>query len=177
MRCSACDTANPPEAMHCMKCGKKLAAGQPRPVPEEEPRPRRASRSEAIEERKPRRRPADDDYEDEEYERRPRRRPAARRHDDDDDEYDASDDGGISTLIPYKNLRALFSYYAGIGALIPVLGLLLAPVAMILGILGLLYRRDHPEAKGTAHAIVGIVLGTLSLLCQSIGSLILWKFK
>ena len=34
----------------------------------------------------------------------------------------------------------------------------------ILGILGLRYVKTHPTAKGTGHAIAGIVLGTIDLL-------------
>ncbi len=173
MQCPACDTSNPPQALHCMKCGKRLGASQPRPAAKDEDRPRRP-REEESEERRPRRRPADDSDEEEEYERRPRRRPAARRYDEDDD--DDRNDGGISTLIPYKNPRALFSYYCGIAALIPILGLLFAPFALVLGILGLLYRRDHPQAKGTAHAVIGVVLGGLSLVCYPLGFIILMKY-
>ena len=41
----------------------------------------------------------------------------------------------------------------------PIFGPILGPIALILGILGLRTVRKHPEAKGTAHAIVGIILG------------------
>jgi len=93
----------------------------------------------------------DDDFDDVP---RPRRR-----RDDDDVTEDAT--GG---LIPYKNPSALISYYIGILSLIPVLGLVLGPTAIILGVKGLQYRNAHPKARGTAHAIIGIVLGTLATL-------------
>lgn len=93
----------------------------------------------------------DDDYEDEEEYDRPRRR---RRP----PEGDAT--GG---LIPYKNAKALSAYYLGVFSLIPCLGLILGPIAIILGFLGLGYAKKHPEARGQAHAIVGIVLGGLVL--------------
>lgn len=70
----------------------------------------------------------------------------------------------ISTLIPYKNGRALAAYYVGVFSLIPCLGLLLGPAALVLGILGLRYVRANPTAKGTGHAIAGIVLGGLTTL-------------
>jgi hypothetical protein len=73
-------------------------------------------------------------------------------------------DDTISTLIPYKNGRALAAYYFGVFSLIPCLGLLLGPVAFVLGILGLRYVRANPTAKGTGHAIAGIVLGSLTTL-------------
>jgi len=59
---------------------------------------------------------------------------------------------------------ALISYYCGVFSLIPGIGLVLAPVALVLGILGLRYKGKNPTAGGTAHAIVGIVIGTLVLL-------------
>jgi hypothetical protein len=76
------------------------------------------------------------------------------------------DDGGVSTLIPYTNPKALVAYYFGVFGLIPGLGIFLAPVAVILGILGLRYAKAHPTAKGTGHAVVGIVLGSLSLVAH-----------
>jgi hypothetical protein len=70
----------------------------------------------------------------------------------------------VSTIIPYKNARALIAYYLGVFSLIPCAGLLLGPAAFILGILGLRYVKVHPTAKGTGHAIAGIVLGGLTTL-------------
>src|SRR3989442_1081509 len=46
-----------------------------------------------------------------------------------------SSDGGISTLIPYTNPKALIAYYLGIFGLIPCLGAILGPAALVLGIL------------------------------------------
>jgi hypothetical protein len=45
----------------------------------------------------------------------------------------------------------------------------LGPAALILGFLGLNYRKQNPTAGGTAHAIVGIVLGSLVLLAHVAG--------
>ena len=97
---------------------------------------------------RPRRR---DDYDDSE-ERRPRRRR---------NEGDAT--GG---LIPYKNPKALASYYCGVFGLISCFLLLgvFGIVPIILGFLGLKHARQHPESKGQVHAIVGIVLGSIEVL-------------
>lgn len=87
--------------------------------------------------------------------------PRRRRPDDEDD------DGGdetVATIIPYRNARALTAYYLGIFGLLPILGLFLGPAALILGIMGLRYAREHPKAHGTAHAVVGIVLGAIDTL-------------
>jgi hypothetical protein len=42
-------------------------------------------------------------------------------------------DNFVPTLIPYRNPKGLISYYCGVFALIPCLGLLLGPVARVLG--------------------------------------------
>jgi DNA-directed RNA polymerase subunit RPC12/RpoP len=89
------------------------------------------------------------------------------RYPEDDEDYNrfrSSGDGGVSSVIPYNNGLALAAYYCGVFGLIPGLGLILGPTALILGILGWRYVRKHPEAKGTAHAIVGIVLGLFDIL-------------
>jgi predicted Zn finger-like uncharacterized protein len=83
---------------------------------------------------------------------------------------DAGDEA-ISTIIPYKNARALTAYYLGVFSLIPCLGLLLGPAALILGILGIRYVKANPAAKGTGHAIAGIVLGSLTTLLNWGGAL------
>jgi predicted Zn finger-like uncharacterized protein len=72
----------------------------------------------------------------------------------------------VSTIIPYKNGRALGAYYLGVFSLIPCAGLLLGPAALILGILGLRYVKAHPTAKGTGHAIAGIIMGGLTTLAN-----------
>ena len=76
----------------------------------------------------------------------------------------ASGEGEVlRTVIPYKNPMALAAYYLGIFALVPLLGGVLALPAIGLGIAGLIRCRRNPLLKGTVHAWVGLVLGTLSL--------------
>jgi predicted Zn finger-like uncharacterized protein len=89
----------------------------------------------------------------------PRRRPRRRREDD-----EGYADEGVGTLIPYRNPKALAAYYCGVFGLIPCLGLILGPIALIFGILGLKAVRAKPRMHGTGHAIAGIVLGSLELL-------------
>lgn len=90
------------------------------------------------------------------------RRPSDEEEDEDEDVRD--NDGGVSTLIPYRNGLALASYYTGVFSLIPCVGLVLGPTAIVLGILGLRYANRNPKAKGTAHAVIGLVLGGLTAL-------------
>jgi hypothetical protein len=69
-----------------------------------------------------------------------------------------------STLIPYRNPAALIAYYCAIFSLLPLVGLLLAVPAFILGIVGLRHRRRNPAIRGSVHAWIGIVLGGLMTL-------------
>src|SRR5690349_6021962 len=70
--------------------------------------------------------------------------------------------GGI---IPYKNPKALTAYYVGIVSLLCCfVGLPVGIVAVVLGIMGLRDRAQNPVIKGSVHAWIGIVLGTISTL-------------
>lgn len=108
------------------------------------------------------RRRRDDDYDE----------PPRRRRDDDDDDFDdrprrrrrrSDEDEGDATggIIPYKNPAALASYYCGVFALIPLLGCVLAPLAIVLGIAGLVKASSHRNARGRAHAVTGILFGLI----------------
>lgn len=105
--------------------------------------------------------PRDHDDEDE--------RPRARRRQEEDDYEDEprsarSESDVTGGVIPYKNPMALMAYYCGVFSLIPGLGLILGPIAAILGILGLKAKSKNPKVRGTGHAIAGIVLGGLVTL-------------
>jgi hypothetical protein len=102
-------------------------------------------------------------------------RRSASRDDEDLDRPDSYDnDGGLSVIIPYRNPRALASYYLGIFSLLPVIGIFSAIAAIILGIMALRYRSAHPEAKGGAHAIIGMVAGAIGLFtCQLLYGVVL----
>ena len=65
----------------------------------------------------------------------------------------------VESLVPYKNSRALLSYYLGLFSIIPILGLALGVAAVVLGILGLRCVKQHPEARGKVHAWVGLITG------------------
>lgn len=78
----------------------------------------------------------------------------------------AQGDESLATLIPYRNPPALIGYYVSVASLIPVLGLVLGPAAVVLGVSGLQKRKREPRCKGMAHAIVAIVLGSLTGLAN-----------
>ena len=73
----------------------------------------------------------------------------------------ASDPDPATTIIPYKNMPALISYYLAVFSIIPCLGILLGLAAVVFGIIGLKRARERPEARGKIHAWVGIALGAL----------------
>lgn len=73
-------------------------------------------------------------------------------------------DNGITSLIPYNNPPALIGYYISVASLIPIIALLLGPAAVVLGIAGINKCKADPRCKGMAHAIVAIVLGSLTTL-------------
>jgi hypothetical protein len=70
----------------------------------------------------------------------------------------------METLVPYRNPKGLIAYYLGVFALIPCVGAFLGPAGLVLGVLGLRFSKEHPEAAGGGHAIAGIVLGILTAL-------------
>lgn len=85
----------------------------------------------------------------------------------------AEPDSPISTLIPYRNPLALAAYYVSVFALIPLVGMILAPIAIALGIAGLVARRRMPQRRGAAHAWVAITLSLLILAAHIAGVVIL----
>jgi hypothetical protein len=72
--------------------------------------------------------------------------------------------GALASVIPYNNPLALVGYYCSVFSLIPGLGLLTGPAAIILGFLGLRFVGKNPTAKGTAHAVVALILGAFGTL-------------
>ena len=135
-------------------------------------RRRDAYEDEDKEQRSPRRRRLDD----EEEERPHRRRPGyARRRDDEDDyedEYEEDEEEGvIRQLVPTENPKALVAYYCAIFGLIPPFGLVLGPLGLLFGILGLRKASKDPKGKGGGHSLTGIILGPIVFLL-SLGAVI-----
>ncbi len=79
-------------------------------------------------------------------------------------------DDATATLIPYRNMPALLGYYLGVfslSACIPILGIVgigMGIAAVVLGIKGLRNARANPLAKGTVHAWIAIICGTIFTL-------------
>ena len=101
----------------------------------------------------------------EDFDERPRRRRPRLRDEYDEDDL-RRDDGGLNTIIPYRNPKALVGYYVSIFSLIPCAGLLLGPTAIVFGFLGIKHRNRRRSDGGLAHAITALVLGGLTSLAN-----------
>lgn len=75
-------------------------------------------------------------------------------------------------IIPIKNPVALLSYYFGVFALIPLMGVFFGLAAVPMGIIGLAKVRQSSGLPGTAHAWAGIVLGFISVAAHVAG--VIW---
>jgi hypothetical protein len=80
------------------------------------------------------------------------------------EDFEEDDENVVSSVIPYRNVPALVGYYLGVFSLIPCLGLVLGPAAVILGIVGLRGASRQPKKKGMGHAITALILGGLTSL-------------
>ncbi len=79
-----------------------------------------------------------------------------------------SGDETVAKVIPYKNAAALTAYYLGVFSLIPCVGLILGIAALGLGVMGLKVAKRNPQAHGTVHAWVGIVLGRITFVGNAV---------
>jgi hypothetical protein len=77
-------------------------------------------------------------------------------------------------LFPTQNTDALVAYYLGIFSLIPLLGLVLGPIAIWRGRTGRAKAKTLPGRVGHTHATVGVVAGGFATLLNWGGSLLLW---
>ena len=73
----------------------------------------------------------------------------------------------MATLIPWRNSCALIGYYLGMFGLIPILGSILSPVAIVLGILGIVHWKKNHQSHGLVHAIVAILCGVIGVVISS----------
>jgi hypothetical protein len=71
-------------------------------------------------------------------------------------------------IIPYKNMPALVGYYMSIAGLllmcVPVLGILFGIAVLTMGIKGLKKVKAQPEVKGTIHAWIAVVGGSIETI-------------
>ncbi len=71
-------------------------------------------------------------------------------------------------ILPRRNPVALFAYYLGVFALVPVVGLALGPLAVVLGVFGVRAARRKPKARGGGHAWAGVVMGVVAIVVSAV---------
>lgn len=67
----------------------------------------------------------------------------------------------FARAVPLHNATAVSGYYLAIFGLAPLVGLVLGPLALTLGVVGLHHALREPEVRGGNHAMFAIVLGVL----------------
>jgi hypothetical protein len=72
-------------------------------------------------------------------------------------------DNTLGGLIPANNPKSLVAYYTGIFGWMPLLGLVLGPVALIFGIKGYKAYKANPQLRGRTHSLVGIIGGGIGI--------------
>ncbi len=70
------------------------------------------------------------------------------------------------SLIPTRNPQALTGYYLAVASLLPLIGLVIAPLAIVLGVIGLRRYRADPLISGAIHAWIAIIGGSVLLALQ-----------
>jgi hypothetical protein len=176
MQCPVCRWDNSGEAVFCEKCGARIARKPP---------PVEAEIADEAEVRV-RRRPADSG----ELATRPKRRRIVTEEDE------RPSGGAIvpyrNPLALFAYYCVFLGFIIGIGATTAVVifasgatlsedhirlgkiviyigfivGMIVELAAFLLGIFGLLCVRNHPTARGTGHAIMGVVLGPIFIIAQ-----------
>jgi hypothetical protein len=79
------------------------------------------------------------------------------------------ENGVFGSFTPWKNPAAVYSYAVALAGITPVLGLVLGPAAIVLGLVGSARLRRNPEIKGLSFIRAGIVLGTLDFVVNVAG--------
>ncbi len=80
---------------------------------------------------------------------------------------------GFTRFVPVRNRRAVIGYYFAIASLIPILGVVLGPIAIFNGLEGMNHARRFPKHGGRAHGIVAVTLGSLTCVANLLG-MCLW---
>jgi hypothetical protein len=70
---------------------------------------------------------------------------------------------------PRKNPVAIRAYRLGVIGMLPVVGLVLGPAAVVCGFIALSRYRANPKVEGMPQGRAAITLGTVSFLSNSLG--------
>jgi hypothetical protein len=86
----------------------------------------------------------------------------------------------MGRMVPTGNLASLSGYYFAIFSLIPIVGIVLGPFAIIMGLLGFSRAVAQPQTRGLGHALFAIATGILTTILNwtvAIMFLIFWWLK
>jgi hypothetical protein len=83
-------------------------------------------------------------------------------------------EGPLGAMIPARNAAALIGYYLSLFSIIPGL-VVLAPVGVVLGALGLRAVNRTPEVRGGAHAWFAVLFGVFVMLINAGLMTLLWR--
>lgn len=182
MQCSVCHSENSAQALFCEKCGARIAR-KPPPIDVEV-----AEEAEVHVKRRPSA-PGDSDSS-RDFDRPRRRRVVV---EDDDRPSGGAIVPYRNPLALFGYYCVFFGIIVGIGAITAVaffvnanglnkaedisfsrtviaigfiVGMILELAAFLLGIFGLLYVRNHPTARGTGHAMIGVILGPVLMIVE-----------
>ena len=84
----------------------------------------------------------------------------------------------LRMLVPLRNSQAIWAYYLGAAALVPVVSVVLGPVAIQFGRRGIRWAKSDPEGQGLRHAIAGVVMAITGMCVTFLAVLavvIWWK--
>jgi hypothetical protein len=87
----------------------------------------------------------------------------------------AADEATLALTTPIANWQAEFAWNCAMWGLIPVVGLLLGIVGVVLGLLGWIRVRRHPDDLGIRHAVGSILLGSVEIGVNFVGTALIVK--
>jgi hypothetical protein len=79
----------------------------------------------------------------------------------------------LTSRVP-ANRTAVIAYRCAAYGLLPGIGLLLGPLAILFGIVGYRRFKAAPASRGASHSVAAIVLGSMELLSNGAGFIFLW---
>jgi len=73
-----------------------------------------------------------------------------------------------TSFLPRNNRPARLAFIGVIVGLVPMIGLIAGWWAIAFGIQGWRLYKRNPDAKGGGHALSGIVLGSIEIVCNAL---------
>ena len=84
--------------------------------------------------------------------------------------FDPTDESPTGAWVPYGNPPAVIAYGLSVVGLIPGLGLICGPLAVLFGLIGRQRVRRDPSVRGYGHSLLmGVGLGSFEFIVNAIG--------